>query len=137
MRNLTVFYLLFVSLNVSAQPGDIEGMRKADFMRMMEQLKNEPNNYELIWRRLEEFAHPHFDLYSRSGIMKIDEEKTNSLSIDAAYINWTPKNILSVLNKLIDNKVEINKALKLCNSSPRIYGTKRALLGNLPNHNER
>ena len=53
MRNLTVFYLLFVSLNVSAQPGDIQGRRQAKFLKIAEQLKNEPNNYELIWQRLE------------------------------------------------------------------------------------
>jgi hypothetical protein len=118
MKHLMVFCLIFISVNISAQPGDIEGRRHAKFMNITEQLKNEPNNYELIWRRLEEFANPHFDLYSRGGNIKNENEPdTENFNRFLFYSKWTSEIILADINKLIDNKVEISERGETINTA--------------------
>lgn len=81
-------------------------MQEADFKRITEQLKDDPNNYELIWQRLN-INSSHFDIYKRGGIVQteniLNEPEAVSLS------NWTYEERIADLNKLIESKAEINK----------------------------
>lgn len=80
-------------------------MQEADFKRITEQLKDDPNNYELIWQRLNIYK-THFDIYTRGGII----QKENTLNLlPEALSNWTYEERIADLNKLIENKVEINE----------------------------
>ena len=87
-------------------------MQEEDFKRITEQLKDDPNNYELIWQRLNISA-PHFDIYSRGGVVQKDniiiDPETASLS------NWTYEERIADLNKLIESKTEISEYGRISN----------------------
>src|SRR5690554_1460352 len=106
MKNLIFIFFLSISTNLFAQPGYLPHMQEADFKRITEQLKDDPNNYELIWQRLN-INSSHFDIYKRGGIVQteniLNEPEAVSLS------NWTYEERIADLNKLIESKAEINK----------------------------
>lgn len=106
MKNLIFIFFISISTNLFAQPGYLPHMQEADFKRITEQLKDDPNNYELIWQRLN-INSSHFDIYKRGGIVQteniLNEPEAVSLS------NWTYEERIADLNKLIESKAEINK----------------------------
>lgn len=112
MKKLIFIFILFVSANLLAQPGYLPFMQEADFKRITEQLKTDPDNYELIWKRLNISSNPHFDIYARGGIVK----DTLSTEIEeVTFWNWSYKEKLVDINKLIDNKAEINEYGRISN----------------------
>lgn len=106
MKNLIFLIIFSISTNLFAQPGYLPHMQEADFKRITEQLNDDPNNYELIWQRLN-INSSHFDIYSKGGIVKkenvLNEPEAISLS------NWTYEERIADLNKLIESKAEINE----------------------------
>ena len=42
-------------------------MQEADFKRITEQIKDKPDNYELIWKRLS-ISNLHFDIYAKERV---------------------------------------------------------------------
>lgn len=105
MKNLILVFILSISANLFAQPGYLPHMQEADFKRITEQLKDDPNNYELIWQRLN-ISTPHFDLYSRGGIA--NDTLSDNVE-EVSLFTWTYKERIEDLNKLIKNKAEINE----------------------------
>ena len=112
MKNLIFLFIFSISTNLFAQPGYLPFMQEEDFKRITEQLKDDPNNYELIWQRLNISA-PHFDIYSRGGVVQKDniiiDPETASLS------NWTYEERIADLNKLIESKTEISEYGRISN----------------------
>ncbi len=111
MKNLIFIFFLSISTNLFAQPGYLPFMQEEDFKRITEQLKDDPDNYELIWQRLN-ISNSHFNIYARGGIAKdtlIKENKEVSLS------NWTYAEKIADINKLIENKAEINEYGRISN----------------------
>ena len=105
MKKLIFLIALSISTNFFAQPGDLHQTQEFDFKNITKQLKNDPNNYELIWKRLN-INDLHYNIYFPGGIIQtkniLDEPEEISLS------NWTYEDRIDDLNKLIESKAEIN-----------------------------
>lgn len=114
MRYRIFLLILFVSANLLAQPGHLPFMKENDFKRITEQLKDDPNNHELIWQRLN-ISNPHFDIYTRGGTLK--EKKLLQEPEAPSLLGWTVAERISDLTKLIDNKAEINQYGRISNST--------------------
>lgn len=99
MKRVIIIFIFLFSINVAAQPGDY-GYSERVFTELTDALKKDPNNYELIWERIEvsRFDNTYFDMYSKSGDLK------SQLS----YFK-DPAEIFNDLNKLIDNNAVIGK----------------------------
>jgi tetratricopeptide (TPR) repeat protein len=99
MKLTLIIVLFLISLNLAAQPVD-DGYSERRFAELTEKLKVEPNNYELIWQRIDLscFNHTYFDIYKKSG----------NLKGELSYFK-TSTELFNDLNKLINNNVVIDK----------------------------
>ncbi|MDR6920156.1 hypothetical protein [Chryseobacterium sp. 2987] len=107
MKKLIAIFSLFISTLLSAQPGYTFTMRQADFERFTQQLKTDPNNDELIWKRLNISFNPQFDIYTKGG--KQTYSSTPNFQFNQIFENWTYEKILADINRLIDHKAEVNE----------------------------
>ena len=99
MKQGIVLLLFFTSLNLAAQPGDLEyAYSKKRFAELTEKLKVEPDNHQLIWERitLSGFNNTYFNIYKESGALKGNISYFEDLS-----------ELFDGLNKLIDNNIVI------------------------------
>ncbi len=98
MRVYIPLFLFFISLNLVAQPGDY-GCSERRFAELTEKLKTAPNNYELIWERIDlsSFNNTYFDIYKKSG----------NLKGELSYFKNSTE-LFNDLNKLINNNVIID-----------------------------
>lgn len=99
MRVQITLFFIFISLNLAAQPGDY-GFSKMRFTELTEKLIGDPNNYELIWERIDlsRFNNTYFDIYKKSG----------NLEVELSYFENSTE-LFNDLDKLIDNNVVIGK----------------------------
>jgi hypothetical protein len=97
MKLKFIIYFFFISLNLAAQPGDY-GYSERRFAELTEKLKADPNNYDLIWERinLSRFKKTYFDIYKKSG----------NLNGELSYFKNSTE-LFDDLNKLINNNVVI------------------------------
>lgn len=95
---LIIILFLFIPLNIVAQPGfNVEKFKKERFSELTKELKENPNNYELIWERinLSGFNNTYFDIY-----------KENQIKYHLFYFK-NSNELLYDLNKLINNNIVI------------------------------
>lgn len=99
MKLKIIICFFFISLNLAAQPSDY-GYSEKRFAELTEKLKAEPNNYDLIWERIDlsSFNNRYFDIYKKSG----------NLNGELSYFKNATE-LFDDLNKLIDNNVVIGK----------------------------
>lgn len=97
MKLKIILLFFFISFNVAAQPGD-RGYSTRRFEELTEQLKQDPDNYRLIWERIwvSGFPHTSFDMYTKSGNI---EYRVSHFKNTAELVND--------LNKLIDSNIVI------------------------------
>jgi len=116
MKKLIFVFFLIISVNLPAQPGDIVGYSLRRFDELTKQLKQDPDNYDLIWERLNlplPLYRKHFDIYTKSGTMireSIIFPQENHKKLTSCTIN--ANDILADINKLIDSKIEIKEKLR-------------------------
>jgi tetratricopeptide (TPR) repeat protein len=98
MKLKIIICFFFISLNLAAQPGDY-GYSEKRFAELTEKLKAEPNNYDLIWERIDlsGFNNTYFDIYKKSG----------KLNGELSYFKNSTE-LFDDLNKLINNNVVID-----------------------------
>ena len=103
MKHLIYSCILLFSIQTFAQPGNILELNKNEFERITKELKEDPNNYLLIWKRLNIY-YKNFTLYTQGGVKK------NQLMLqqDVFIPDWTDEKRISDLNQLIENNAEIN-----------------------------
>ncbi len=99
MKLKIIICFFFISLNLAAQPSDY-GYSEKRFAELTEKLKAEPNNYDLIWERIDlsSFNNTYFDIYKKNG----------NLNGELSYFKNATE-LFDDLNKLIDNNVVIGK----------------------------
>lgn len=101
MKLKIILFLSFISLNIAAQPGfNVYEVKLKHFAELTEKLKTDPNNFDLIWERIDisGFNNTYFDIYKKSG----------NLNGELSFF----KNVTELfddLNKLIDNNFVIGK----------------------------
>jgi len=109
MKLLLYTIIFTLSLNLSAQPGDIIGWRINRVKEINGLLKIDTNNHQLLWERLEIVFNPHFNLYTqtRKPISKSDF----MLIGDDHRLRNTYKNVdvLADINYLIEHTTTIKK----------------------------
>jgi tetratricopeptide (TPR) repeat protein len=98
MKLKSVIFFFFISINLLAQPGDY-GMSERRFEELSENLKADPNNYEMIWERisLSGFNNTYFDMYKKSG----------NLKGELSYFKNSTE-LFNDLNKLINNNIVVD-----------------------------
>lgn len=98
MKLKSIIFFFFISINLAAQPIDY-GHSERRFAELTEKLKADPNNYDMIWERIDlsRFNDTYFDIYKKSGNLK------GELSY---FKNATE--LFADLNKLINNNVVID-----------------------------
>jgi hypothetical protein len=116
MKNLILIPFLLLSANLFAQPGDMVGMRRLRFEAITKELEKHPNNYELIWERLNIASNPNFDLYSRGNVVKHEQPfDFHETSFWPLRFPFSYEEQLADIDKLIDNKAEIKEHDRISN----------------------
>jgi len=108
-----IIYIIFglFSLNLYAQPGDVPILRAHFFNELTKQIRQDPDNYELIWERMEISFHPRFNIFTKSGELENVNTRKEEFEAFANFqaIRFEGVDILADINKLIDNKVVFNE----------------------------
>ena len=100
MKLKIIFFFFIILLNLSAQPGfDVLEYTTKRFAELTEKLKADPDNYELIWERIDlsGFNNTYFDIYKKRG----------NLKGELSYFKNSTE-LFDDLNKLINNNVVID-----------------------------
>lgn len=114
MKKLMPILLLFFAINVFAQPGYTLQMKERRFKELTKALKKSPDNYELIWERLQIVFNPQFDLYTKGKVIK---DQSNIQGDPEGFFTFSYDRILSDLNTLIENKAEIKNYNRIYNTA--------------------
>ena len=106
MKN--IFYLfLIIAMPAFAQPGDNKAFRASRIEDITKALKHNPNNYELIWERIELIFDPDFNMLTRPYI----EVPNDHLFEESWAFSYKNIDVLTEINRLIDKSPTIDKTL--------------------------